>query len=240
MQLSSFIKSIAVVLLSGSLLLGCSDDDDSTAGGSSGALPAAVSGQIISFIYQAINPGSPFNDGDTVRFTFSSSGTLMIDSNGDGLDDLTISGFTQSGSEYIWEDAGAGFKYALSLKPDGSVNEVNVSTDADAFLGQFTPVSTSGGAGTNACASGTAGQYCLTVTVLTISTEVGPVAAVPSQTEMEATVKTDYEQGGATVSGITLTKTVDTAAQETWKADFTLTTGGGGVSYSVIYDFVQI
>lgn len=242
MFFSRFLKMAAVAVLSSSFLIACSDDATTTSASGSGSLPSSVAGKSVTFTFGAGQSGAPFNDGDSVKVTFSSSGALFIDTNpsaNDG-DEISISSFTTNASgEYIWEDGAAGFKYFLSFTSDGSINELNVMDTADSFLGQFTPDSATSG-GTDPCASGTAGQFCLTVTVATVSTKVGVFPTVPTDAEMEATVKTDYEQGGATVSGVSLTKTTDTATQVTYKADFTLTTMGFGVSYSVIYDYVQI
>lgn len=109
---------------------------------SSQSLPSTVSGKVINMEFSHAESGAPYTLKQKVRFTFSSSGALFLDTNpsaADG-DEVTVSQYTLKGSEYIWEDVKGGYKYALSLKSDSSINEINVSTSADLFKGQFTPI----------------------------------------------------------------------------------------------------
>lgn len=105
-----------------------------TGGGGDGVLPAGLSSKMFDLTYQNAQAGSPFSNGDTLKFTFSGSGSLML---GDSYRD--IGAFTVSGAEYIWFDAANNVAYAASLKPDGSLNEVNVagSSSGTPWYGQF-------------------------------------------------------------------------------------------------------
>jgi len=90
--------------------------------------------------------GAPYSMGQMAHFTFTTNGAMQIDldlSAGNGLE-VNLAPFTQVGNEYVWEDQQAGFKYALSLTRNDSVNEVNVFDLNDTFLNQWTPVVASG------------------------------------------------------------------------------------------------
>lgn len=130
----------------------CSEDDDETVQPTSQnqtsnpTLPSSVKGQVVNMKFTAPQTGAPYTLDQQVRFTFSSSGMLFLDTNpsaNDG-DEINISSFSIVGNEYVWKDAGAGFNYNLSLKSDSSINEVNVFKDSDnSFLGQFVPIDNS-------------------------------------------------------------------------------------------------
>lgn len=117
--------------------------DSGSGGGSGGAsLPDGVSGQIVTMEYCCAGSGSPYNNGDQVLFTFSSSGSLML------TDQYTVvaDSFTVNASgEYVWSDTVNGYDYLLSVI-DGAIHEVNVMSGST-FLGQFSPVSAGGGSG---------------------------------------------------------------------------------------------
>ena len=145
-----------VVLFIASLLFmpSCTEDEKDEEptpqanGTSNSTLPSSVSGKVVTMQFTAPQTGAPYTLQQEVQFTFSSSGQLHIDDDpaaNDG-DEITIASFTVVGSEYIWDDNANGFSYALSLKSDGNINEVNVSNTASGtFLGQFIEVNTSSG-----------------------------------------------------------------------------------------------
>lgn len=121
--------------ISGSTLPGLS-------GGGSGTLPSSVSGQVVTMQYGSAGAGSPYNNGDQVLFTFSSSGSLMLTNQYTVVaDSFTVDSYSQ----YIWT-AASGIKYVLSLSA-GAIHEVNVMSAGNSFLGQFAPVSSGTGGG---------------------------------------------------------------------------------------------
>jgi|GEM_PF-1768002 len=142
-RIAFFLSTLCILILSS-----CSDDegdDNETVIPQPNiptlpALPATVSGQVVDMKFTTAQTGAPYVDNQEVKMTFSSAGQLFIDDDpaaNDG-DEINIATFTLVGSEYIWQDASNGHAYALSLKPDGSINEVNVSNSASGmFLGQF-------------------------------------------------------------------------------------------------------
>lgn len=123
--------------------------------GGGATLPAGLSSKVFDLTYQNAQAGSPFNNGGVQKFTFSSSGNLFL---GDTYRDIGAS--TLVGSEYIWFDAANTIAYAVSLKQDGSLNEVNVagSTNGTPWYGQYAGGAASGGAGA-------AGSLTLGITV---------------------------------------------------------------------------
>lgn len=139
-KLFSFL-SLALVLAFSS----CSKDDEGDTGSTGPAsanLPSSISGTVLLMKFTAPQANAPYTLDQKVQFTFSSSGLLGIDSNPADMDgdEISIASFTESGGEYIWSDANAGFEYHLSLQSDGSVNEVNLFQISDnSFQGQFVP-----------------------------------------------------------------------------------------------------
>ncbi|MEM9022875.1 MAG: hypothetical protein AAGB22_03990 [Bacteroidota bacterium] len=134
------------------LFVACGDDDGDTDPdpmdpmNPSVQLPASIAGTMVNMEFTTANPGAPYQLNDQVLFTFGNSGSMAIDEDPGAAngDELTVNTFTIVGSEYVWEDANGGHRYALSLLPDSSINEVNVSSTGGSFLGQFTPIDTSG------------------------------------------------------------------------------------------------
>lgn len=105
-----------------------------------GELPAVVKGKAFKFKYEYVaQGGAPYIKDEVVDVTFSSSGILSIKKNAEGIA-RNLGNFTKVNSEYIWTDTQYSHKYALSFKTDGSINEINVFTTADAFLGQLKEV----------------------------------------------------------------------------------------------------
>lgn len=112
-------------------------------GGSSNSatLPAYVAGQIVDMEFCCSTAGAPYVNGEIVKFTFSSSGSLML-TDQYTLVAATFTNNSNSNAElYVWDDGT--YSYELSVL-NQAIHEVNVSLSADStFLGQFTP--TSGG-----------------------------------------------------------------------------------------------
>ncbi len=111
-------------------------------------------------VYGSAAAGSPYNNGDQVLFTFSSSGSLML------TNQYTVvsNSFTPRGTtEYVWVDAARNIEFALSVL-NGLIHEVNVFGMGGApFLGQFTPVAAGGGTTGGGTTGGTAGLYNLDI-----------------------------------------------------------------------------
>ncbi len=98
--------------------------------------------QVVSFITDYAEENGPYAAAQKVTFTFSSSGMLFIDINPDKKDgdELELPVFSIVGSEYIWQDEANDLKYALSLKEDKTINEVNVNKISDnTFYAQLLP-----------------------------------------------------------------------------------------------------
>ena len=109
-------------------------------------LPSGLAGNSFNFIYTAAQTGSPYSNNQEVVFSFSGNGAMSLDENPSAADgnELTVATFSQKNGEYIWEGSN-GYKYALSLLSNGSINEINVfSLSGNTFLGQFVPVSEGG------------------------------------------------------------------------------------------------
>ncbi len=122
-------------------------------GGGSGSgsttLPASVSGQILDMVFALATAGSPYNNADVIKFTFSSSGALMLTEN------FTVfaATFTKiNDTRYEWDNGT--HTYALSLV-NGEIHEVDVSDSAtNGPLGQFTPSSSGSGGGSGSGTNG--------------------------------------------------------------------------------------
>jgi len=134
------IRNFIIAALSFALFAGivsCGKDKDS-----SSKLPTGLGGNSFNFIYTAAQTGSPYINDQEVIFSFSGSGGMSLDDDpvaSDGYE-LTVASFSRQGNEYIWEGSN-GYKYALSLLSDGSINEINVfSLSGNIFLGQFIPI----------------------------------------------------------------------------------------------------
>lgn len=105
---------------------------------SGGSLPSFVASQIVDMEFCCAVNGAPYMNGEVVKFTFSSSGALML------TDQFTLvsNTFTDNSNAttgiYVWDDGT--YKYELSTL-NLSIHEVNVSLSSDnTFLGQFSPV----------------------------------------------------------------------------------------------------
>lgn len=141
---------------------------------SAGGLPAGLSGKLVTLTYGNAQANSPYANGTQVRFTFSSSGMLFYGPPGSSNDE-TIASFTRSPSgEYTWADSAKQIAFAVSLRPDGSLNEINVAGSASGtpFFGQFrdpgntTPVADGSGSSKVTLVFrtvGTSGTYTATI-----------------------------------------------------------------------------
>ncbi len=105
-------------------------------------LPAGISGVDYNLECSFAATGAPNQVGDQASFSFGSDGSFAIDFNpadNDGNEVFVASG-AQEGNEFVWEDQGAGYKYALSLTAEDSLNEVNVFDLQGTFLNQWNPI----------------------------------------------------------------------------------------------------
>jgi hypothetical protein len=146
-------------------------------GGGGGTLPAGISSKVFNLTYQNAQAGSPFSNGDSLKFTFSESGKLFL---GEEFRDIGTS--TLSGMEYIWFDAANSRYFAVSLKPNGSLNEINVagSSSGTPWYGQFADTSGQGGGGA------AAGSLTIQTTVAGIASPAITINNVPAPANQTA------------------------------------------------------
>lgn len=142
-----------------------------TGGGSDGTLPAGISSKVFDLTYQNAQPGSPFSNGEVMKFTFSGSGILAL---GDSYRSIGTS--TLTGSEYIWFDAANSRYFAVSLKPNGSLNEINVAGSANGtpWYGQFAGGAEQGGG------TGGAGSLTIQASVAGVASPAITLSGVPA------------------------------------------------------------
>jgi hypothetical protein len=111
--------------------------------GGGGQLPASLSGKGFVLAFKNPQPNSPFAAAQVYDFVFSSSGMLFYAPTGTSPQ-REIATFKVEDGEYRWFDAEKSLLFAVSFKPDGSFNEINVSSSStpsfQTFLGQFSPV----------------------------------------------------------------------------------------------------
>ncbi len=123
-------------------IVACSSDDDSDDMQEPGiTLPSGISGTSYNLECSFANTGAPYQVGHEATFNFGSDGSLAIDFDptaGNGSE-VNVSNGSQVNTEFVWEDSNGGYKYALSLKADDSLNEVNVFDLQGNFLNQWTP-----------------------------------------------------------------------------------------------------
>lgn len=161
---------------------GNAGNGDSGDEGDSGNLPAGLSSQVMDLVYQNAQANSPYSNGATLKFTFSESGQLML-----GEDSRSIGLHTLTGVEYIWTDTAHNLKYAVSLKQDGTLNEINVNSTSGTFYGQFAAASSdTGGSGdTGGTGTGNTGTLTVSVTANGIAAPAVTVNNVPRPTGNE-------------------------------------------------------
>ncbi len=136
------LKILSLLLMVGSINLACEKDEETNDDGPSIALPAAISGSSYNLVCSFAASNAPSQLNDQAQFSFGSDGSMSIDfdpaaNNGA---EVNLSNGTMVGTEFVWEDSDAGYKYALSLTANDSLNEVNVFDLQDNFLNQWTPV----------------------------------------------------------------------------------------------------
>lgn len=136
------LSRVFLILFFAGFLSACGSSNSGTvAQNPTASLPLDLAGRIVKIKFDFLSTGgsAPVNLNDTVRFTFSSSGLLLIDLNDDGTDDTQIQSFTVDNTgtipAYVWADAASGFSYAVSLKTAGGL-EINLFSNG-AFQGQF-------------------------------------------------------------------------------------------------------
>lgn len=134
------MKKYFLLTLALGLFSACGEDDD-TSSAPGATLPTAIAGTQSTLACTFANTGAPHQVGDEALFSFGSDGSLSIDfdpaaNNGA---EVNVSSATQVNTEFVWEDANSGYKYALSLDASDSINEVNVFDAAETFLNQWEP-----------------------------------------------------------------------------------------------------
>lgn len=117
----------------------------SSAGGAvtgSGTLPSSVASQVVDMAFCCAAAGAPYSNGQVVKFTFSSSGTLLLGEPSTVVSStFTVDDSNPTVALYTWDDGT--YSYELSVL-NNAIHEVNVSLSADnTFLGQFAPTSPS-------------------------------------------------------------------------------------------------
>lgn len=137
-----FLKILSLLLLVGSVDLACEKEEETNDDGASITLPAAISGSSYNLVCSFAANDAPALLNDQALFSFGSDGSLSIDfdpaaNNGA---EVSLSNGTMVNSEFVWEDSDAGYKYALSLTANDSLNEVDVFDLQDNFLNQWTPI----------------------------------------------------------------------------------------------------
>ncbi|MCO7189079.1 MULTISPECIES: hypothetical protein [unclassified Pseudoalteromonas] len=100
-------------------------------------LPEVLKGQAFELMFMLANNGSSYADGQKVKFTFSSSGMMFIDTDPDANngDEMSLDGVMMEGSEYVYKDDG-GFMYKVSVTATG-IKEINLFTMENQLLGSF-------------------------------------------------------------------------------------------------------
>ncbi len=136
-----YLKTLSIIGLLAFTAACTSDDSDDDLQEPSITLPGPISGVTYNLVCSFANNGAPAAEGDEANFIFGTDGSLNIDfdpaaNNGN---EVSVSSGSQVNNEFVWEDANGGYKYALSLTADDSLNEVNVFDLSDNFLNQWTP-----------------------------------------------------------------------------------------------------
>lgn len=128
-----------ISLLFLTLFIGCTSDGDNTLSETAELtkgqedfielLKSKYPTQTVNFNTETALASSPYVKNQKLTLTFSSSGMLFIDTDpekNDG-DEIELPVFSIEGNEYIWKDTANDLSYALSLRTDNTINEVNVS-----------------------------------------------------------------------------------------------------------------
>ncbi|KAF7781705.1 hypothetical protein PRUB_b1019 [Pseudoalteromonas rubra] len=117
-------------------LTGKDDDDDDM--DDDVMLPEVLKGKVFDMVFKLSDSGSSYADGQKVRFTFSSSGMMFIDTDPDANngDEMSLDDVMMEGSEYVYKDDDGGFVYKVSVTASG-LNEINLFTMENTLLGSF-------------------------------------------------------------------------------------------------------
>lgn len=138
MRVLKYLSVFSLILLVGAC---SSDDGEDDLQEPSITLPGPISGSTYNLVCSFANNGAPAQVGEEANFSFGADGSLNIDfdpaaNNGN---EVTVASGSQVNNEFVWEDSNGGYKYALSLTADDSLNEVNVFDLSENFLNQWTP-----------------------------------------------------------------------------------------------------
>ncbi|RZM71845.1 hypothetical protein C3B51_22420 [Pseudoalteromonas rubra] len=119
-------------------LTGKDDDDDDDDMGDDVMLPDVLKGKSFDLVFNLTQSGSSYADGQKVKFTFSSSGMMFIDTDPEANngDDMSLDDVMMEGTEYVYKDEQKGFVYRVSVTPTG-LNEINLFTMEKVLLGSF-------------------------------------------------------------------------------------------------------
>ncbi|WP_046004641.1 hypothetical protein [Pseudoalteromonas rubra] len=117
-------------------LTGKDDDDDDM--DDDVMLPEVLKGKSFVMVFNLTQSGSSYADGQKVKFTFSSSGMLFIDTDPEANngDEMSLDDVMMEGTEYVYKDEQSGFVYRVSVTPTG-LNEINLFTMEKVLLGSF-------------------------------------------------------------------------------------------------------
>ncbi|QTL37383.1 hypothetical protein [Pseudoalteromonas viridis] len=101
-------------------------------------LPDVLKGKSFMMVFNLTQSGSSYADGQKVKFTFSSSSMMFIDTDPEANngDDMSLDDVMMEGTEYVYKDEQNGFVYRVSVTPTG-LNEINLFTMEKVLLGSF-------------------------------------------------------------------------------------------------------
>lgn len=120
-------------------------------------IPAALSAQVWNTVYANAQAGSPFGNGVTQTFVFSSSGALFY---GPAIGSSTqVDGGTRDGSgAYVWSDTVNNRAFVVTLNADNTLAAVRVTAlpAGSLVFGEFRPAAGSGGGSGGGASGGTA------------------------------------------------------------------------------------
>ena len=143
------LQKIATLLFTLTIIVSCSKSNDSTsaggcatecsytiaAGETAGTVPSALDGTY-NLTYHHAQTGSPFTDGTKAKLTINSN---VITIEIDGKECITLKNPIKTSpteSTFI-DNCRDNLKYAVSESTNGGLNEMNVSSTAGKWLGQF-------------------------------------------------------------------------------------------------------
>mgnify|MGYP000893256723 CR=1 FL=1 len=94
---------------------------------------------VYTLTYDEIQEGGPFSDGDQVKFTIASNGSLTIEFNGDCVSiDKALHTYPTDAEVRYGDDCVFNVNFLLSDNQTGTFNEFNITNvSTQQFLGQF-------------------------------------------------------------------------------------------------------